>query len=255
MPAIQALPSEGYRLLCTVRMIRRRRMAPRPPHPPKNALRRQAHLLPVLRFSPEPRASPASNATSCWARFSPPRLSRTQIPSAWSKAPAASPTPMSTPRRPPWHAVCAAWASAPATSSACGCPAAPACSSARSPSPRPARPGSPSTRTFAVDRVAVCLGDCATPRRFSSATFISPKAHGRSAVRCPVVRKLDLVDARPTRAWVDARAAGCTPDHPAYHDLHVRLDRHAQGHRRFPAATSATTCALPTRSTACTSTT
>lgn len=63
-----------------------------------------------------------------------------------------------------------------------------------------------------VERVAVCLAD-AQAKALVAGDEHFPKAHG--AVGCAVARDADLVDVRDERI-VDARAAGCTPDHPAY---------------------------------------
>ncbi len=63
-----------------------------------------------------------------------------------------------------------------------------------------------------VDRVAVCLAD-AGAKALLAGDLHFQRAHG--AVPCPVLREIDLTDERDTRV-VDARAAGCTRDHPAY---------------------------------------
>ncbi|MGE3246356.1 MAG: amino acid adenylation domain-containing protein, partial [Beijerinckiaceae bacterium] len=64
-----------------------------------------------------------------------------------------------------------------------------------------------------AERVAVCLGDAEAKALFVGASQ-AEKAAG-CAMGCDVLRPGELIDPAD-EADVDARAAGCTPDHPAY---------------------------------------
>ncbi len=63
-----------------------------------------------------------------------------------------------------------------------------------------------------VERIAVCLEDAAARALLTDEGFAT-KAAGR--VHCDVLKEADLVDSSD-EFEVDARAAGATPDHPAY---------------------------------------
>jgi non-ribosomal peptide synthetase-like protein len=63
-----------------------------------------------------------------------------------------------------------------------------------------------------VERIAICLADCSARALLTDAGF-AVKAAGR--MPCDILREDDLVDAGDDFE-VDARAAGATPDHPAY---------------------------------------
>lgn len=63
-----------------------------------------------------------------------------------------------------------------------------------------------------VDRIATCLGDAEAVLLLADDAL---RTKAGSAMPCPTVVAADLVDPADMRA-VDARALGCTPEHPAY---------------------------------------
>ena len=89
-----------------------------------------------------------------------------------------------------------------------------------------------------VDRVATCLADArgqgaADRRRACRSGPAGPRSRS----------SYDRRRLRQEGSTVDPRALGLHAGPSRLHDLHVRLDGRAEGHRRQPAATSAITCA------------
>ena len=200
------------------------------------------------RWALRARCGPISCATKSWPRSSPRARANIPIASPWSSASAASPMRevdaargRHRPRaRPARHR-------ARATSSGCGC--------ARGADllDRPDRHRQVRRRLAALRRRRAGRPHRRLPRRRRGQAACSPApalGRARRRVGCPVLTAGELDRRAPTARRVDPRARGPDAGSSGLPDLHLRLDRHAEGHRHHATATSATSCAPRTRSTA-----